>query len=214
MSPGRHDGRPVLLPLPLPAGQRGEPDPGDDRRHIKADGTRHDFDQFGQPIVTMAFTGEGEDRFQDITRRLWQRGNFRGAPQHFAIVLDREIKSWPQIDPTDRTLSDGIGGGSAQIENIGTLGEAKDLGLVLQTGALPVSFERLARRRLRHAGQGLAAEAKTAALIGLLLVALFLIVFYRLLGLVAVMGLAIYVAFMYAAILILNVTMTLPGFAG
>ena len=57
-------------------------------------------------------------------------------------------------------------------------------------------------------------EAKTAALIGLLLVALFLIVFYRLLGLVAVTGLAIYVAFMYAAILILNVTLTLPGFAG
>ena len=57
-------------------------------------------------------------------------------------------------------------------------------------------------------------EAKTAALIGLLVVALFLIVFYRLLGVVAVTGLAIYVAFMYAAILILNVTLTLPGFAG
>ena len=88
----------------------------------------------------MEFTGEGENRFQDITRRLWQRGNLRGVAQHFAIVLDREIKSWPQIDQTDRTLSDGIGGGSAQIEGVGTLGEAKDLALVLQTGALPVSF--------------------------------------------------------------------------
>jgi SecD/SecF fusion protein len=184
-------------------------------RHIKADGTRHDFDQFGQPIVSMAFTGEGEDRFQDITRRLWQRGNFRGAPQHFAIVLDREIKSWPQIDPTDRTLSDGISGGSAQIENIGTLGEAKDLALVLQTGALPVSFERLAQTNVSATlGKDSLQEAKTAALIGLLVVALFLIVFYRLLGVVAVTGLAIYVAFMYAAILILNVTLTLPGFAG
>jgi SecD/SecF fusion protein len=183
--------------------------------HIKADGTRHDFDQFGQPIVTMAFTGEGEDRFQDITRRLWQRGNFRGVPQHFAIVLDREIKSWPQIDPTDRSLSDGIGGGSAQIENIGTLGEAKDLALVLQTGALPVSFVQIARTDVSATlGKDSLQEAKTAALIGLLVVALFLLVFYRLLGLVAVTGLAIYVAFMYAAILILNVTLTLPGFAG
>jgi SecD/SecF fusion protein len=183
--------------------------------HIKADGTRHDFDQFGQPIVSMAFTGEGEDRFQDITRRLWQRGNFRGAPQHFAIVLDREIKSWPQIDPTDRTLSDGISGGSAQIENIGTLGEAKDLALVLQTGALPVSFVQIERTDVSATlGKDSLAEAKTAALIGLLVVALFLIVFYRLLGLVAVTGLAIYVAFMYASILILNVTLTLPGFAG
>ena len=183
--------------------------------NIKADGTRHDFDQFGQPIVTMAFTGEGEDRFQDITRRLWQRGNFRGVPQHFAIVLDREIKSWPQIDPTDRTLSDGIGGGSAQIENIGDLGEAKDLALVLQTGALPVSFEQIERTDVSATlGKDSLAEAKTAALIGLLVVALFLIIFYRLLGVVAVLGLAIYVAFMYAAILLLNVTMTLPGFAG
>ena len=183
--------------------------------HIKADGTRQDYDQFGQPIVTMAFTGEGENRFQDITRRLWQRGNFRGTPQHFAIVLDRELKSWPQIDPEDPTLSDGIGGGSAQIQNIGSVGEAKDLALVLQTGALPVSFERLAQTNVSATlGKDSLQEAKKAAIIGLLVVALFLIVFYRLLGLVAVTGLAIYVAFMYAAILILNVTLTLPGFAG
>ena len=127
-------------------------------------------------------------------------------------MLDREIKSWPQIDPTDRTLSDGIGGGSAQIENIGTLGEAKDLALVLQTGALPVSFEQVERTDVSATlGKDSLQEAKTAALIGLLVVALFLIVFYRLLGLVAVTGLAIYVAFMYAAILILNVTLTLPA---
>ncbi len=184
-------------------------------RHIKADGTRHDFDQFGQPIVTMAFTGEGEDRFQDITRRLWQRGNFRGGSQHFAIVLDREIKSWPQIDHTDRSLSDGIGGGSAQIENIGTLGEAKDLALVLQTGALPVSFEQLERTDVSATlGKDSLREARLAILIGLLLVAVFLLVFYRFLGLVAVFGLGIYAAFMYAAILVFNVTLTLPGVAG
>ena len=183
--------------------------------HLKSSGTRHDFDQFGQPIVRMEFTGEGENRFEDITRRLWQRGNLRGTAQHFAIVLDREIKSWPQIDQTDRTLSDGIGGGSAQIENIGTLGEAKDLALVLQTGALPVSFVQIERTDVSATlGKDSLQEAKTAALIGLLVVALFLLVFYRLLGLVAVCGLAIYVVFMYAAILILNVTLTLPGFAG
>ncbi len=181
---------------------------------IKASGTRQDFDQFGQPIVRMDFTGKGDDRFQDITRRLWQRGSLRGVPQHFAIVLDREIKSWPQIDPQDPTLSDGISGG-AQITNIGTLGEAKDLALVLQTGALPVSFEQVERSDVSATlGKDSLQEAKKAALIGLLIVALFLIVFYRLLGIVAVTGLAIYVAFMYAAILLLNVTLTLPGFAG
>ena len=182
---------------------------------IKASGTRQDFDQFGQPIVRMEFTGKGENAFQDITRRLWQRGNLRGVPQHFAIVLDREIRSWPQIDPRDSTLSDGIGGGSAQIESIGTIGEAKDLALVLQTGALPVSFEQVERSDVSATlGKDSLQEAKKAAIIGLLVVALFLIIFYRALGVVAVTGLAIYVAFMYAAILLLNVTLTLPGFAG
>src|SRR5207247_1883300 len=57
-------------------------------------------------------------------------------------------------------------------------------------------------------------QAKKAALIGLLVVALFLLVFYRFLGLIAVAGLAIYSALLYAAILLLNVTLTLPGFAG
>jgi SecD/SecF fusion protein len=181
---------------------------------LKSSGTTHDFDQFGQPIVRMEFTGRGENRFQDITRRLWQRGNLRGSPQHFAIVLDREMRSWPQIDPQDRTLSDGISGG-AQITNIGSLGEAKDLALVLQTGALPVSFEQVERSDVSATlGKDSLQEAKKAALIGLLVVALFLILFYRALGVVAVTGLAIYVAFMYAAILLLDVTLTLPGFAG
>jgi SecD/SecF fusion protein len=181
---------------------------------IKSSGTKADYDQLGQPIVRMSFTGKGGGKFQDITRRLWQRGNLRGSPQHFAIVLDREIKSFPQIDPSDRTLSNGISGG-AQIENIGDVREAKDLALVLQTGALPVSFKQIERTDVSATlGKDSLQEAKTAALIGLLLVAIFLLILYRLLGVVAVAGLAIYSAFMYAAILIFNVTLTLPGFAG
>jgi SecD/SecF fusion protein len=181
---------------------------------IKSSGTKADYDQFGQPIVRMSFTGKGDDKFQDITRRLWQRGNLRGSPQHFAIVLDREIKSFPQIDPKDPGLSNGISGG-AQIENIGDVREAKDLALVLQTGALPVSFQQIERTDVSATlGKDSLQQAKTAALIGLLLVAVFLLILYRLLGLVAVAGLGIYAAFMYAAILIFNVTMTLPGFAG
>ena len=53
-----------------------------------------------------------------------------------------------------------------------------------------------------------------AAVVGLLVVALFLLIFYRFLGLVAVLGLGIYAAFLYAAILLFNVTLTLPGIAG
>ncbi|MER3409027.1 MAG: hypothetical protein C4306_02760 [Thermoleophilia bacterium] len=181
---------------------------------ISASGTRQDFDQLGQPIVRIAFTGKGEKKFQEITRRLWQRGNLRSTPQHFAIVLDREIKSFPQIDFRDRTLSNGISGG-AQIENIGSLSEARDLAIVLETGALPYHYETLSRTDVSATlGKDSLQQAKTAALLGLLVVALFLLLFYRFLGVVAVLGLGIYAAFLYAAILLFHVTLTLPGFAG
>ena len=182
---------------------------------LKLSGTRQDFDtQTNQPIVSLEFTNKGSDRFQEITRNEYLRGKLRNAPQHFAIVLDREIRSWPQIDYTDSWLSGGISG-NAQISGIGDIQEAKDLALVLQTGALPVNFVTLDQTAISATlGKDSLDEAKTAALVGLLLVALFLLVFYRFLGLVAVLGLGIYAAFLYAAILIFNVTLTLPGFAG
>ena len=186
---------------------------------LKLSGTRADFDTTpgggGRPIVTMEFTGRGADRFEKITRDEWIRGKLRGAPQHFAIVLDREIRTFPQIDYTDSSLSGGIGGGRAQIEGLESLGEAKDIAIVLQTGALPVNFETLDRTDISATlGKDSLNEARRAALGGLILVAVFLLLFYRFLGLVAVAGLGIYAAFLYATILIFNVTLTLPGFAG
>ncbi|HZR93595.1 MAG TPA: protein translocase subunit SecD [Gaiellaceae bacterium] len=181
---------------------------------LKASGTQQDFDQLGQPIVRIAFTGKGDRAFQDVTRRLYERGQQRGRPQHFAIVLDDDMRSSPQIDYTDSTLSNGISGG-AQITGIGSLKEAKDLALVLQTGALPVSFKQVERTDVSSTlGADSLRQAKTAAIVGLLIVALFLLVLYRFLGVIAVAGLAIYAAFLYAAVLLLNVTVTLPGFAG
>ena len=186
---------------------------------LKLSGTRADFDTSpgggGQPIVTMEFTGAGSDKFEKITRDEWIRGKLRQAPQHFAIVLDREIRTFPQIDYTVSSLSGGIGGGRAQIEGLDSLQEAKDIAIVLQTGALPVKFQTLDRTDISATlGKDSLAEAWRAAIGGLLLVAIFLLVFYRFLGLVAVTGLAIYAAFLYATILIFNVTLTLPGFAG
>ena len=182
---------------------------------LKLSGTRQDFDTTtNQPIVSLQFTNKGSDRFQEITRAEYVRGKLRNAPQHFAIVLDREIRSWPQIDYTDGALAGGISG-NAQITGIGDIQEAKDLALVLQTGALPVEFVTLDQTAISATlGKDSLNQAKTAAIVGLFLVALFLLIFYRFLGLIAVLGLGIYAAFLYAAILIFNVTLTLPGFAG
>jgi SecD/SecF fusion protein len=175
-----------------------------------------DFDpQTGQPIVTMDFTHSGGKKFQEITAQEWTRGRIKNAPQHFAIVLDREIRTFPQIDYTDGSLSGGIGGGRAQIEGLQSIGEAKDIAIVLQTGALPYNFKTLSQTEVSATlGKDSLNQAKTAALAGLLLVAIFLLIFYRFLGIVAVVGLGIYAAFLYAAILLLHVTLTLPGFAG
>jgi SecD/SecF fusion protein len=181
---------------------------------LKLSGTRADFDQNNQPIVLMSFTGAGGKKFHDITRSEAQRGKLRGSPQHFAIVLDRQIQSFPQIDYTQ--YPDGIDPiNGAQITGLRDFTEAKNIALVLQTGALPVNFVQIERTDVSATlGKDSLHQALKAAIAGLIVVALFLLLLYRFLGLVAVVGLGIYGAFLYAAILILHVTMTLPGFAG
>jgi SecD/SecF fusion protein len=192
---------------------------------LKGQGTRQDFGQNNEPIVTLQFTNKGGDRFHDITRLLAQRGlqqaNLAGAQgsardnykQSFAIVLDGEIRSYPSIDFD--TLPDGIAGGRAEITGLQSIQEAKDLALVLQTGALPVEFVQVERTDISATlGQDSLHQALIAAIFGLAAVALFLLLFYRFLGVVAIIGLGIYGVLLYGAILIFNVTMTLPGFAG
>ena len=188
---------------------------------LKLDGTRSDIRSGEGAVVLMEFTDEGGDKFHDITKELAARGriaagsveNPQDALQSFAIVLDREIKSAPTVDWNDNP--DGIAGGAAEITGIGNISEAKDLALVLQTGALPVEFEQIDLTEVSATlGKDSLREAITASLIGLAVVALFLLLIYRFLGLVAIVGLALNAAFLYAVILLFDVTLTLPGFAG
>jgi SecD/SecF fusion protein len=208
-----------------------DPIPEATGKDLKLSAIRADISTQGQGnVVQLGFTSEGASKFHDITREEAIRGqnaaNAAGQTgsdlntvtqfaQHFAIVLDGELKSTPYIDYKQNP--DGIdpSTGGAEISNIESFSEAKDLALVLQTGALPVNFEQIERTDVSATlGKDSLREAKTAALIGLLLVAAFLLVLYRFLGVVAVIGLGIYAAFLYAAILIFGVTLTLPGFAG
>jgi SecD/SecF fusion protein len=190
-------------------------------------GVNADYGQNGAPIVTLQFTNHGGNQFGKITKDEAQRGqtawelagkpggqSFINYTQHFAIVLDQQLESTPYID--FKQFPSGIQGNNAEIDlNGGTIGEAKDLALVLQTGALPVSFKQIERTDVSATlGKSSLTQAWHAALVGLIVVALFLLVLYRFLGLVAVFGLAIYALFYYAAILLFNVTLTLPGFAG
>jgi SecD/SecF fusion protein len=206
--------------------QAEEPVPQMQGGDLKLSGTRADLDPTtGQPEVLMQFTDAGAKKFHEITRaeaqrgrRLFNQAGAQGDPrnynQNFAIVLDRELITAPSIDFRD--LPDGIAGNQgARITGIQSTTEARQIALVLQTGALPVKFTTLSETEISATlGQDSLHEAAKAALAGLTVVAIFLLLFYRFLGLVAVVGLGIYALFVYAAILVFNVTVTLPGFAG
>jgi SecD/SecF fusion protein len=187
---------------------------------LKLDGTRQDFSQTEGPIVLMEFTDGGGDKFHDVTRDIAQRGQLLSnqipdeqALQGFAIVLDRRIKSAPTIDWKQNP--DGIAGGSAEITGIGDSGEAGDLALVLRSGALPYEFEQVDFTEVSATlGKDSLKEAIRASLIGLAVVALFLLLVYRFLGLVAIIGLGLNATFLYAVMVLFDVTLTLPGFAG
>ena len=188
---------------------------------LNLSGVRQDYDPNGNPIVLLSFKGKGNSTFLQVTKNEAVRGatlgltSNCGAPCAFAIVLDNQIRSWPAIDPSQNPSGIDPRGTGAEINNIGSLQEAKDLALVLQTGALPVKFVTVERTDVSATlGKDSLKQAQNAAIGGLIVVALFLLLMYRFLGLVAVIGLGIYAAFMYAAILLFDVTLTLPGFAG
>ena len=185
-----------------------------------------DIGQDGQPEVILGFKGQGGAQFKKITQDEYKRGlqlaGVNGSSgtlnqqyaQHNAIVLDGKLQATPYIDYTNSNLKYGIVGG-ATISDMGTMKAAKDLALVLQSGSLPYKFQRLEETSVSATlGKSSLHQAIWAAVAGLAIVALFLLLLYRFLGLVAVLGLAIYGLLYYAAILLFNVTLTLPGFAG
>jgi SecD/SecF fusion protein len=191
-----------------------------------------DFDpQTGVPEVVLGFTGHGSREFQRITREEYRRGQSAAGiagqagnhdpntiqqyAQHNAIVLDGVLESTPYIDYTNASLADGIAGQATIQMGAGGLSAAKDLALVLQSGSLPYTFQQIERTDVSATlGKSSLHQAIWAAAAGLAIVALFLLLLYRFLGVIAVLGLAIYGLLYYAAILLFNVTLTLPGFAG
>src|SRR5215218_698645 len=179
----------------------------------------------GPPIVTMEFSDKGRKAFADTTRAIAQRGADNaaingglqdpiGASHHFAIRLDNELISTPYIN--FRENPDGIDGGQgAQISGGFTLQSAQDLARLLKTGALPVRLELISRSQVSATlGQQALDQGLVAGIAGFAIVALFLLVFYRVLGLIAVLALGIYAVYFLALIKLIPITLTLPGIAG
>jgi SecD/SecF fusion protein len=182
------------------------------------------FDQRAgnEPIVTFDFTGKGRQAFQRITRQIAQRGadnappaaNPQNASQHFAIVLDNELVSAPFINY--RENPDGIDGSTgAQISGGFTITSAQDLAKILKIGALPIRLDLISRSQVSATlGKQALHQGLIAGVAGFVIVVLFLIAYYRLLGLIAAFALGIYALYFYAIVKLIPVTLTLPGIAG
>jgi preprotein translocase subunit SecD len=157
--------------------------------------------------VTLSFNKQGGDSFAQLTQSIAGSGRLLG------IVLDGRSISEASVGPEFKAA--GISGGSASISGNFSAEEARDLEVQLRGGSLPLPVKIL---EVRSVGPSLGAEnirtSLLAALSGLLLVAVFMVVVYRLPGAVAVVALSLYALFNLAVYSLIPVTLTLPGIAG
>jgi len=156
--------------------------------------------QTGQPVVNFRFDNVGARQFGDVTKE--------HVDHLFAIVLDNEVISAPRIISP-------ILGGSGQITGSGTAKEANDLAILLRAGALPAPLKPLEERSVgAELGKDSIDAGRKAALAGLALVALFMVLRYGLFGIFADIALTLNVVLLLACLTAFGATLTLPGIAG
>ena len=163
--------------------------------------------------VEVEFRSSGRDAWAEMT------GAAACAPsgdptRRIAIVLDDQVISSPGM-AAGMPCPGGIAGGRTVITGDFTSEEAKDLALLIRAGALPVPVEVVEQRSIGPTLGDAAIEASVkAAIFGTLLTAVYMIVYYRLLGVLAVLALLAYGVLSFALLLLLGATLTLPGIAG
>ena len=160
----------------------------------------NDVQYMGQPIVEFTTTDEGVSLFRRVTAA--------HLGERLAIVLDGSVYSAPTIQATIRN-------GRSIITGSGTQEEAKDLAIVLRAGNLPAQVEIIEDRTVGPSlGRDSIEQGKTAALISMVLVAVFMVAYYRAAGIVADIALALNVTFVLAVLSGFHATLTLPDIAG
>lgn len=164
------------------------------------------FDQYGKPEVSLRFNPAGANKFADLTEK--------NVKRQMAVVLDKVIKTAPNINQK-------ISGGSAVItlgssnDREATLNEAKLISTALRAGALPVSLEQLEERRVGPSlGRDALEKARFAAIIGALIIMIFMLVYYKGMGLITSVVLVLNMIAVFAILGSLGATLTLPGIAG
>ncbi|MEU4396290.1 protein translocase subunit SecD [Kribbella sp. NPDC023855] len=167
-------------------------------------------------FVQMDFKDDGGKIWADITGKAACQP-INTPPRQVAIVLDNEVISAPQVDPNggNQLCNIGIVGGQSTITGSFTEEEAKDLAALIEGGSLPVPVKVIDQRVVGPSlGKDAIQASALAGLIGVALTALFIVIVYRLVGLMAVLGLISYAGLSYAALTVMGATLTLPGLAG
>jgi preprotein translocase subunit SecD len=156
--------------------------------------------QFNEPYVWIKFDSAGSKLFDEITAE--------NTGKRMAIVLDDNIYSAPVINER-------IMGGEAQISGNFTMQSAKDLAIVLRAGSLPAPVEILENRTVGPSlGQDSIDKGIKAALIGFVVVLLFMLVYYRVSGFIADIALLLNFVIIMGVMSYFDATLTLPGIAG
>lgn len=157
--------------------------------------------------VVIDFNQKGGDLFAELTR------NLAGTGRSLGIFLDNRMISAPTV--AVQYAETGITGGSAVISGNFTAESARELEIQLRGGALPLPVKVVENRTVGPSlGRDSIQRSLYAAIGGLILVLIFMVVYYRLPGILADMALVVYALLTWAAFSLLGVTITLPGIAG
>ena len=156
--------------------------------------------EFNEPYVALTFNSVGAMIFQELTRE--------NVKKRLAIVLDDSIYSAPVIQEE-------IPGGRAQITGQFSTEEARDLAIVLRAGALPAPVVILENRTVGPSlGKDSIEQGVRSILLGLILVLVFIVIYYKLSGIVAVVALLLNLVLLLGALAYFGAALTLPGIAG
>jgi preprotein translocase subunit SecD len=159
-----------------------------------------DFDQHNMPVVSTVFDASGARRFAKLTTE--------HVNERFAIVLDGKVLSAPVI-------REPIPGGRGQISGGFSLQGAKDLAVLLRSGALPAPLQVIEERTV---GAGLGADTiaggKIGAIAGVIFIFIFLLLVYRGFGVIAMISLMVNLGMIVGLTALFGATLTLPGVAG
>lgn len=163
---------------------------------------RPQLDQFRQPEVAFTLDAEGTRLFAEYTSQ--------NVGRYLCIVLDKKVISCPVIqEPITQ------GQGVIRMGSGSTLADAESLAVTLRYGALPVPLKIVDTRNIGPTlGRESIHRSLIAGIVGFATVALFMILYYRVPGILAVLALSLYTALVFAIFKLLPVTLTLPGIAG